>query len=129
MQSVEHFSTQARSTTSTQVLPITHVIGLVYTGRYCENEGVFLQSSVYKILPGPCTAVGGDRSRSGCEQGPADDDRCGHRCDREWDAEAHEHHRRVAAGFHHHQVRLMAKRVEEREGDARSDQRQHEYRI
>ena len=33
--------------------------------------------------------------------------------DREWDAEAHEHRRGVAAGFHHHQVRLMAERVEE----------------
>lgn len=42
----------------------------------------------------------------------------------ERDAEANESARRVPTRLHHHQVRLMAERVEERKRDARADQRE-----
>ena len=65
------------------------------------------------------SAVGLPREQS---PGDAEDRYQGNEGER--DAEAKESARRVPTRLHHHQVRLMAERVEERKRDARADQRQ-----
>jgi hypothetical protein len=65
------------------------------------------------------SAVGLPREQS---PGDAEDRYQGNEGER--DAEAKESARRVPTRLHHHQVRLMAERVEERKRDARADQRE-----
>ena len=65
------------------------------------------------------SAVGLHRQQS---PGDAEDRYQGNEGER--DAEAKESARRVPTRLHHHQVRLMAERVEERKRDARADQRE-----
>ena len=65
------------------------------------------------------SAVGLPREQS---PGDAEDRYQGNEGER--DAEVKESARRVPTRLHHHQVRLMAERVEERKRDARADQRE-----
>ena len=58
------------------------------------------------------------------EQSPGDAEHRYQGNDGERDAEANESARRVPTRLHHHQVRLMAERVEERQRDARAEQRE-----
>ena len=63
------------------------------------------------------------------QQAPAHQEGRHHTDQDQRDAEADERRGGVAAGFHHHQVGLVAERVDERERDAGADQRQQQDRV